>query len=204
MTAQLTREDTFAIATPARGERPVVADPGALGLGAFALTTFALSLSNAGLVPGAGAAVLSLALFYGGAAQLIAGVIEFVKGNVFGATAFTSYGAFWMAFWWLETHPDIAQAAGPAGLGAFLLGWTIFTLFMTVAALRTNGILIVTFTVLSAAFACLTIGAFSGSALIHALGGWLGLVTAFVAWYGSAATVINVTWGRQVLPVWAK
>lgn len=204
MTALLTREDPIGIASPAAPAKPGLADPAALGLGAFALTTFALSLSNAGIIPEAGAAVLAIALFYGGVVQLIAGVIEFAKGNVFGATAFTSYGAFWMAFWWLETNPEVAQAAGPAGLGAFLLGWTIFTAYMTVAALRTNGVLVAVFTMLTAAFICLTIGAFTGSTLIHELGGWLGLVTAFLAWYGSFAIVTNATWGRQVLPTWAK
>lgn len=204
MTALLTREDTFEATPQAEASKPALADPAALGLGAFALTTFALSLSNAGLVPEAGAAVLALALFYGGLAQLIAGVVEFAKGNVFGATAFTSYGAFWMAFWWLETNPEIAEAAGAAGLGAFLLGWTIFTLYMTFAALRTNGVLIATFSVLSLAFICLTLGAFTGSAAIHELGGWLGLITAFLAWYGSCAIVTDATWGRQVLPTWAK
>ncbi|WP_417364917.1 acetate uptake transporter [Glutamicibacter arilaitensis] len=204
MTALLTREDTADIAALPEASKPGLADPAALGLGAFALTTFALSLSNAGIIPEAGAAVLAIALFYGGLVQLIAGVIEFVKGNVFGATAFTSYGAFWMAFWWLETNPEVAEAAGSAGLGAFLLGWTIFTIYMTIAALRTNGVLVAVFTVLTAAFICLTLGAFTGSTLIHELGGWLGLVTAFLAWYGSCAIVTNATWGRQVLPMWAK
>lgn len=204
MTALLTREDTIEIAPPAETGKPALADPAALGLGAFALTTFALSLSNAGIVPEAGASVLAIALFYGGLVQLIAGVIEFLKGNVFGATAFTSYGAFWMSFWWLETNPEVAQAAGPLGLGVFLLGWTIFTAYMTIAALRTNGVLVAVFTVLTAAFICLTIGAFNGSTLIHELGGWLGLITSFLAWYGSFAIVTNATWGRAVLPVWAK
>lgn len=184
--------------------KSVVADPTALGLGAFAMTTFALSLSNAGLIPEAGVMVLTLALFYGGLVQLLVGLVEFFKGNVFGATAFTSYGAFWLAFWWLETNPDIAKAAGAQGLGVFLLGWTIFTLYMTIAALRTNGVLVVLFSTVTLVFVALTIGAFSGSHLIHELGGWLGLVAAVIAWYGSFAAVLNATWKRPVLPTWVR
>lgn len=200
-------------AAPARTEAPtalhaepaparlVIADPAALGLGAFALTAFVLSLANSGLVPGAGAAVIGLALFYGGLAQLAAGMWEVVKGNTFGATAFTSYGAFWLAFWWLLTNPEAEAAAGGAGIGAFLLAWTVFTAFMTVAAIKTNGMLVILFAAATATFLALSVGAFTGVASIHQLGGWLGLVTAGVAWYGSAAVVINTTWKRTVLPV---
>lgn len=204
MTAMLTRSELDLAPTEQAAPKPVLADPAALGLGAFALTTFVLSLSNTGLIPEAGAAVLALAFFYGGLAQILAGVVEFFKGNVFGATAFTSYGTFWMGYWWLETNPEVAAAAGSLGVGVFLLGWTIFTLYMTIAALRTSGVLIAVFSVLSLAFICLTIGAFSGNHMIHALGGWFGLITAALAWYGSFAIVTNATWKRQVLPMWAK
>src|SRR5881398_1578340 len=90
--------------TPAENVVPAAlpfADPGPLGLAAFALTTFVLSFANAGLIPGAGAAVLGLALFYGGLGQIIAGIWEFANKNTFGGTAFCSYGAFWLAFWYL-------------------------------------------------------------------------------------------------------
>lgn len=188
-------------ADPGVLSRLPIADPAALGLSGFALTTFVLSLANSGLIAGAGAAFLGLALFYGGIAQLAAGMWEFVKGNVFGATAFTSYAAFWLAFWWLETNPEVAKAAGSAGIGSFLLAWTIFTLYMTVAAMRTNRVLLVVFVTLSLTFIALTIGEFAGVVAISRLGGWLGLLTALFAWYGSAATVVNSTWKRTVLPV---
>ncbi len=189
-----------ALAPPAS----VIADPAALGLGAFALTTFLLSLANSGLLPGAGAAVLGIALFYGGIAQVAAGLWEFAKGNTFGATAFVSYGAFWLSFWWLETNPAVAKEAGAAGVGAFLLAWTIFTLFMTVAAIKTNGALLAVFVVLTLTFAALAIGEFSGQVGITRLAGWLGLLTAVLAWYSAAAVVINATWKRAVLPVWPR
>jgi len=189
---------------PVTTERPIIADPAALGLGAFALTTFLLSLANSGLLPGAGAAVLGIALFYGGIAQVAAGLWEFAKGNTFGATAFVSYGAFWLSFWWLETNPAVAKEAGAAGVGAFLLAWTIFTLFMTVAAVKTNGALLAVFVVLTLTFAALTIGEFSGQVGITRLGGWLGLLTAALAWYSAFSVVINATWKRVVLPVWPR
>src|ERR1700710_925704 len=98
------------------------ADPAPLGLGAFALTTFVLSFANAGFVVGAGATVLGLALFMGGIAQFVAGIWEFANKNTFGATAFCSFGAFWMAFWFLNTS---GVAVDAAGVGVFLLAWTI-------------------------------------------------------------------------------
>lgn len=177
------------------------ADPGALGLAAFALTTFMLSLANSGLLPAAGAAVLGVALFYGGIAQILAGMWEFANKNTFGALAFTSYGAFWLSFWWLLTNPAVAKEAGAFGVGAFLLAWTIFTAFMTIAAVKTNRVVLTVFCALTVTFLALTLGAYLGSSGLTQLGGWLGLLTAFAAWYGAAAIVINSTWKRTVLPV---
>jgi succinate-acetate transporter protein len=189
--------------TPLPRFSTTVADPAALGLAGFALTTFVLSLANAGFIAGAGSAVLGLALFYGGIAQLLAGMWEFVKGNTFGAAAFSSYGAFWLAFWWLLTNPEAAKAAGPGGVGAFLLGWTIFTAYMTIGAVKTTRITFLVFAALTLTFLFLAIGEFSSTAAITHVGGYLGLLTALLAWYGSAASVINSTWKRSVLPVGA-
>ncbi|TDW29737.1 acetate uptake transporter [Cryobacterium psychrophilum] len=193
------RPETTPVTEPA--PRIAIADPAALGLGAFALTTFVLSLANSGLIPTAGAAVIGLAVFYGGIAQFAAGMWEFIKGNTFGATAFTSYGAFWLAFWWLLTHPETEAAAGAAGIGAFLLAWTLFTVYMTIAAARTNVMLLSLFIAATLTFLGLTIGAFSGSAAIHQLAGWIGIATALIAWYGSAAVAVNSTWKRAVFPL---
>jgi succinate-acetate transporter protein len=196
------REFDLHTVAPDAAEARIIADPAALGLGAFALTTFVLSLANSGIVGGAGAAVLGIALFYGGLAQLAAGMWEFVKGNTFGATAFTSYGAFWLAFWWLLTNPEVEKAAGAAGVGAFLLAWTIFSALMTVASKKTNAVLFATFVAVTLTFVALTIGAFTGVVGITRMGGWLGIVAAVLAWYGSFAVVTNATWKRIVLPVW--
>jgi succinate-acetate transporter protein len=202
----LTTEVSARAAGPAAPAAPAsaLADPAALGLGAFALTTFVLSLANAGLVPTAGAAVLGLALFYGGLAQLAAGLWEFAKGNTFGATAFCSYSAFWLAFWWLETNPAAAKEAGAAGVEAFLLAWTVFTAYMAMASVRTNTVVLSVFVALTLTFLALTLAAFSGAQGLNRVGGWLGLLTAALAWYGSFATVLNATWGRPVLPVGAR
>jgi succinate-acetate transporter protein len=177
---------------------PRFADPGALGLAAFGLTTFVLSFANAGIIPGGGVSVLGLALFYGGIGQVIAGIWEFANKNTFGATAFTSYGLFWMAAWFLLTSGNKVDAAG---VGLFFLAWGIFTLYMTFAAIKTNLIILLVFIALTLTFAFLSIGEFSGSASISHIGGYLGILTALLAFYGSFATVINSTFNRVVLPV---
>lgn len=181
--------------------RSARADPGALGLGALALTTFVLSLANSGLIPGAGAAVVAVALFSGGLAQCAAGMWEFARGNTFAATAFTSYGAFWLSFWWLETNPVVTQQAGPAGVGAYLLAWAIFSGMMTVAAVKVNRVTLGILALLTLTFTALTLGAFTGIAGISMAGGWIGLAASVLAWYGAAAAVVNSTWARIVFPL---
>ena len=187
-----------------------IADPGPLGLASFALTTFVLSVFNAGLLDAkAQPVVLGLALFYGGAAQIVAGVLEFFKNNLFGAVAFTSYGAFWMAYWYLSTHPELFADGIDAGLkakgvGVFLLGWTIFTAYMLIAVTKVNGGLTFTFSVLLVAFIALTLGDFTHNIMFTRVGGYFGLAAAAGAWYCSAAGVINFTHGRQVLSVFPR
>ena len=187
-----------------------IADPGPLGLAGFALTTFILSVFNAGLISNVGlkAVVLPVALFYGGIAQLLAGMWEFKKANTFGALAFTSYGAFWMSYAAYVKFTVPALNASPAtkadvrtATGLFLLAWTIFTAYMLIAALRVNGAVFIVFAVLIAAFIFLAWGDFAKSDSLEKIGGYLGIVTAFLAWYASAAGVINAQWKRVVLPV---
>jgi succinate-acetate transporter protein len=179
------------------------ADPGPLGLAGFAMTTFCLSSANAGLWKGAGvSAALSLALVYGGFAQLLAGMWEFVRKNMFGALAFTSYGAFWLGLYALVNFQKAFGANGSTGI--FLLGWTIFTLYMTIAATKVNSAVLAVFVLLSITFIFLTIGNW-GVVGAHTsmvkIGGWTGLATAAAAWYASAAGVINDTHKKVVLPV---
>jgi succinate-acetate transporter protein len=181
------------------------ADPGPLGLGAFAATTFVLSMLNANLVgPRATATVFSFALVYGGLAQLLAGMWEFRTGNTFGAVVFTSYGAFWIGVYIL-LHNSLAGLvvlhAVPAALGLFLWTWTIFTVLMLIASLRTSGAVALIFVLLVITFIFLSIGASGASANTTKIGGYFGLATAVVAWYGCLAGVANSTFGRTVFPV---
>ncbi len=184
---------------------PAVANPAPLGLSAFALTTFVLSASNAGFlfskVAAGGLIVVGLALFYGGIVQLIAGIQEFRAGNTFGATAFCSYGGFWLALGFillpLFSGKNVVELIGTdaaTGVGVFLLGWTIFTGLMFLGTLRSNIALMLVFGVLFLTFLALTIGWLGGgpgkSDAFIALGGWLGIVTALVAWYTALAGVL--------------
>ncbi len=185
---------------------PAVANPAPLGLSAFALTTFVLSSFNAGLIS-APNIVLGLAFFYGGLVQLIAGVQEFKTGNTFGATAFCSYGGFWLAIGVTFT-PAFAvltaykpTALGPA-LGFFLLGWTIFTVLMTLGTLRLNGALMAVFVLLSLTFLFLALGAFGAGTTV--LGGWLGILTALAAWYTALAGILSSGKSMFQLPVWPR
>jgi uncharacterized protein len=189
---------------------PRVADPAPLGLAAFAGTTFFLSIVNTNML-GASVqgVVLGLALFYGGLAQLLAGMWEFANRNTFGAVAFTSYGAFWLSFWYLINHLPKASANDLLhGVGVYLLVWAIFTTYMAVAAARVSGAVLAVFVLLAATFIVLTIGWLSetpveflknSNAWIH-IGGWLGLITAVVAWYTSFAGVTAATFKRTVFP----
>jgi uncharacterized protein len=128
---------------------------------------------------------------------------EFAKGNTFGATAFASYGAFWLSFWYLLNHlPEHASADDlNKGIGTYLLGWTIFTAYMFIASFKTSGALIGVFAFLTLTFLFLAIGAYAASDSMTRIGGWLGLITAVVAWYASFAGVMNAASRRVVLPV---
>ncbi|MBS1677265.1 MAG: acetate uptake transporter [Actinobacteria bacterium] len=180
------------------------ADPGPLGLAGFALTTFVLSMFNAGLVSKAGEpVVLGVALAYGGLAQFAAGMWEFRTGNTFGAVAFTSYGAFWVSFWAFVTFfaKDIPAEHAAAAVGLFLIAWGIFTTYMFFASLRTTAAVALVFILLAITFFLLGIGESNESKGLVEVGGWAGILTAAAAWYASFAAVINSTFRKSVLPV---
>ncbi len=187
-----------------------VANPAPLGLCAFALTTFVLSASYAGfLIPtNTGAeVVIGLALFYGGLVQLCAGMWEFRSGNTLGGTAFSSYGGFWLALG-VVLLPGTGilaalKAAGVAGdaQGLFLLGWTIFTGIMFLGALRNNLALIALFGFLFLTFLALTIYNLGSVAAFGQIGGWLGIITALIAWYTALAGLLSSTKSAFTLPI---
>ena len=189
------------------GSPPIspVADPAPLGLAAFAMTTFVLSVFNAAIIKDAKleAVVLPLALFYGGIGQFAAGMWEFKNRNTFGALAFSSFGAFWLAY---AAYVKFVAGSLPAtdaykATGLFLLAWTIFTAYMLVASLRVSAAVVAVFLTLTLTFLFLTIGTLDQSTTISKIGGYIGIVTAAAAWYASFAGVLNSTWKRTVLPV---
>jgi len=192
---------------PASEVRPVadvkpVADPAPLGLAAFALTTFLLSAKNAGWTHGTDA-WLGYAFAYGGLAQLLAGMWEFRNRNVFGATAFSTYGAFWLGLAiYVKTLPTGTTEAEIANdLGWILLAFAIFNTYMLIWSMQVNKAVFAVFLTLEITEIVLFIGNFTANASTVKLGGWLGVLTALVAWYASAAGVINGMGDRPVLPV---
>ena len=181
------------------------ADPAPLGLGAFALTTFLLSADNAGWMTAAtGSAWLGYAFAYGGLIQLLAGMWEFRNRNVFGATAFSTYGGFWigLGLWALLVAPN-AKSAAAAGhdVAWILLSFAIFNTYMLLWSTQVNAAVFGVFLTLEATEVILFIGNFAGNTNVVKIGGYVGIVTAAVAWYTSAAGVINGMKGSIVLPV---
>jgi len=187
------------------------ADPAPLGLAAFALTTFILSGHNATFIPDL--IWVGLALFYGGLIQLLAGMWEFRNRNVFGATAFSTYGGFWMSLGIFvvlaQTSKTFAAAFKPAdvpnALAWYLLAFAIFNFYMLLWSTRVNVAVFLVFLTLQVTEIPLVIGFFrlahgQSPYMLHA-GGWAGIVTAGVAWYTSAAGVVNGMAPRPVLPV---
>jgi len=180
-----------------------IANPAPLGLPGFALTTFVLSLYNIGAgkpgaLSGPSTLIIGLAVAYGGLAQFAAGMWEFRKGNTFGATAFSSYGAFWMSFACIlipgfgsfatYTNKDgTTDGSIGAALGIYLMAWAFFTFILFLASLRLNGATVLLFFLLTVTFFILALGNFLGSAAATRAGGGFGLVTAAVAWYIAAA-----------------
>jgi succinate-acetate transporter protein len=171
---------------------PAVANPAALGLAGFALTTFVLSAHNAGWANDL--TWVGLAFFYGGLAQFMAGMWEFRANNTFGATAFTTYGAFWMS---LATFVVLVLAGKvPAGQiagdeGWFLLAFAVFNTYMLILSTRVSVAVFLVFLTLEVTEIVLFIGAFAGSTGLIQIGGYVGIITAIVAWYTSFATVAN-------------
>lgn len=180
------------------------ANPAPLGLVGFGLTTVLLSLVNAGLFgPSMELVVLPMAVAFGGTVQIIAGILEFQKGNTFGTTAFTSYGAFW---WWFgllvlfQTAGWIPEVSTTA-IGAALIMWGVFTTGMWVGTFRLNWGLWTVFLLLASTFYLLGFGDLLGVDVLVTLGGWVGLVTGLTAMYVSFAEVVNWCFDRDVVPL---
>ena len=183
-----------------------VSNPAPLGLAAFGLTTVVLSTINAGLLPAdAVPAVVPLAFSFGGLAQFIAGFLEYGNGNTFGMVAFSSYGAFWWWFAFLNWTIGAGwiKPPNPAGVGVSLLMWGVFTFYMWIPTFRTNFTLWSIFLLLWITFLLLAGGDLGMGSGWHTAGGWFGLITGIDALYLSFAEVTNATFGRSVVPIGA-
>jgi succinate-acetate transporter protein len=197
-------EDT-ALRTP-ENTAPLVGDPAPLGLAGFAFTTLLLSLINSGILHATvTVGVMALALTFGGAAQLLAGMWAFRRGNTFAATAFTAYGAFWFSFYLLVVVfiPQMKDATATdisTFVATYLLAWGIFTAYMFVASLAGARAVQAVFLLLTLTFVALAIGDYAASTTIHNVGGYLGIATAAAAIYASFADVTNANFKRRVLP----
>ncbi|HLI38814.1 MAG TPA: acetate uptake transporter [Streptosporangiaceae bacterium] len=193
--------ETGPVTTPG----PPVADPAPLGLAAFAFTTFLLSAANAGWMTAAtGAAWLGYAFGYGGLVQLLAGMWEFRNKNVFGSTAFGTYGGFWigLAIWYELVAPKAhSPAAANHDIAWILVATAIFNTYMMFWSMQVNGAVFGVFLTLEATEIILIIGLFIGSTGIVKVGGYVGVLTALVAWYTSAAGVVNGMGSALRLPV---
>ncbi len=177
------------------------ANPATLGLMAFGMTTVLLNLHNSGLFP-IGSMILSMGLFFGGIAQVIAGIMEYRNNNMFGLTAFTAYGLFWISLVSLLVLPELglAQAASKSAMAAYLLIWGMFTGLMTVSASRLNKALLTVFITLTILFVLLAIGQYSP--LVHTIAGYEGIICGFSAIYTGFADITNDVYGRTVIPIW--
>ena len=197
---------------PAPAIPPVVADPGPLGLAAFALTTFVLSAHNANLFgfgDHSNAVVIGLAIFYGGLAQFMAGMWAFRNRNAFAATAFSTYGAFWLALGTYLAFGLFGKLKADdveVSLGWFLFAFFIFNTYMMFCATRINTAVFGVFLTLEVTEALLALGFFAGNSQLIQAGGYMGIITAIVAWYTSGADVINSLFARPMAwvgqPVW--
>lgn len=182
--------------------KDLTANPAPLGLLGFGMTTVLLNIQNAGFFP-LSAMILSMGIFYGGLAQIIAGVMEWKKNNTFGTTAFISYGFFWLSLVGLLVMPKLgwaAAATGPA-MAAYLFMWGLFTFVMFIATLRISRALQFVFGSLTILFFLLALGDYTGIEGIKLIAGYEGIICGLSAIYTALAQILNEVYGRTVLPL---
>jgi len=184
--------------------KDLTANPAPLGLMGFGMTTVLLNIHNAGFYP-MNAMILSMGFFYGGIAQVIAGIEEWQKGNTFGATAFTSYGLFWLTLVGIVLLPKSESYSGLATesfpFAAYLFMWGIFTLFMFIGTLKGSRALSVVFLTLAILFFLLAAGNYLGSAAILKIAGYEGIFTGLSAIYTALGQVLNEAYGKKMIPL---
>jgi len=181
----------------------ILANPAPLGLMGFGMTTVLLNIHNAGFFS-LGTMILAMGIAYGGFAQIIAGIMEFKKGNTFGVTAFSSYGLFWLSLVFLLIFPIIFPGFnGPTStaMAAYLFMWGLFTFWMFLSTLKLNRALQFIFLTLSILFWLLALGDFTGNAMITQIAGYEGIICGFSAIYTAMAEVMNEVYGKTILPI---
>ena len=177
------------------------ANPAPLGLAGFGLTTILLNIHNAGFFE-LNVMIMGMGVFYGGIAQLIAGIMEYKRGNTFGTVAFVSYGSFWLSLVFIWIMPRMGlPAADPVSIGCYLAVWGLFTFILLIGVLGGNTIGKLIFGSLTILFFLLALANFTGSHAIHTIAGYVGIVCGGFALYEAAALVINEKRGRQILPL---
>lgn len=183
-------------------EKNLFANPAPLGLMGFGMTTVLLNIHNAGFFL-LGSMIISMGIFYGGIAQIIAGILEYKKGNTFGVTAFTSYGLFWLSFAGIKIIPELTGFDVPAisAISAYLFMWGLFTFMMFISTLKKNKALQFVFISLAILFWLLALGDITGNATIKIIAGYEGIVCGLSAIYLAMAEVINETYGKIILPI---
>lgn len=182
--------------------KDTLANPAPLGLLGFGMTTVLLNLHNAGLYS-MDSMILGMGIFYGGLAQIIAGIMEWKKGNTFGTTAFTSYGLFWLSLVALTVIPNLGliETPAPSAIAAYLIMWGIFTTVMFVGTLRLNRALQVVFLSLAILFFLLALSDILGSTTVRSIAGYEGIICGLSAVYAGLAQVLNEVYGKVVLPI---
>ncbi|WP_080145998.1 acetate uptake transporter [Marinilactibacillus piezotolerans] len=180
----------------------LTANPAPLGLLGFGMTTVLLNIHNAGFFP-INPMIIAMGIFYGGIAQVIAGVLEWKKNNTFGTTAFTSYGLFWLSFAALNLLPmmGLGEPTSPEAMAAYLFMWGLFTLVLFIGTFRINRALQVVFGTLALLFFLLALGDFTGSEMIITIAGYEGIFCGFSAIYAGLAQVINELYGKSLMPI---
>lgn len=182
--------------------KDVTANPAPLGLLGFGMTTILLNIHNTGYY-GLSATILAMGIFYGGLAQIIAGIMEWKKNNTFGTVAFTSYGLFWLTLVYLLLAPGkgLGDATTTGFMGWYFFFWGLFTFLMFIATLRINRALQLVFGTLFILFWLLAIRDWTGSEVIGKIAGWEGIVCGLLAVYAAMAQVLNEVYGRVLLPL---
>ena len=177
-------------------------NPAPLGLLGFGMTTVLLNVHNAGFLP-LDAMILAMGIFYGGLAQVIAGIMEWKKNNTFGTTAFTSYGLFWLTLVALITLPKVGIGKAPSddAMGTYLFVWGLLTAFLFIGTFKMNRVLQFVFGSLTLLFFLLATADFTGNVTIKMIAGYEGIICGAAAFYAALAQVLNEVYGKVIFPL---